>query len=104
MTIRHLASAALLAIHLAALPIAAGRSLAQEPAPAAEPAISRGDARRIAIDNGLVRIEAIELEDGVWQIDGRDADDGEVELDIDATDGHVLRLERERPESAEIMR
>jgi uncharacterized membrane protein YkoI len=104
MTIRHLASAALLAVHLAALPIAAGPAVAEEPIQSTEPAISQGDARRIAIDNGVVRIETIELEDGIWQIDGRDTDDGEIELDVDASDGHVVRLERDRPESAEIMR
>lgn len=107
MTIRRIAAAALLALSLTPLP-ASAQSTTEPGTPEQflpdQPAISMGDARRIAIDNGMVRIEEIELDDGVWQLDGRDADDGEIEIEIDAKDGRVVRLQRDRPESAQIMR
>ncbi len=75
---------------------------AQTPAPIkpGEPAISMDDARRIANEHGLVRVEEIKLDDGKWEIEGRDAAGAEIEIDLRATDGMVIKMERDRPASA----
>src|SRR5690606_7668831 len=83
---------------------AAGTTLAgaQTPAPIqpAAPAISIEEARRIATENGVVRIEEIKLDDGKWEIEGRDSAGAEIELDLRASDGTVIKMERDRPASA----
>ena len=77
---------------------------AQAPSPAqirpSESIISMDDARRIARDNGVVRIEEIELDDGKWEIEGRDAAGAEIEIDLRATDGMIIKMERDRPAAA----
>ena len=80
----------------------AGGLLAQAPAPIrpGETAISMDDARRIAREHGLVRVEEIKLDDGRWEIEGRDGTGAEIEIDLRATDGTVLKMERDRPASA----
>jgi uncharacterized membrane protein YkoI len=101
MTLRDRTRATLLAAALA-LPLPA---LAQAPAPntpagAGAPAISMDEARRIANENGMVRIEEISLDDGKWEIEGRDAAGAEIEIDLRATDGTVIKMERDRPAAA----
>ena len=48
---------------------------AQAPAPIspAKPAVSMDQARRIAADHGVVRIEVIKLDDDKWKVEGRDS-------------------------------
>jgi len=84
--------------------MATAASQAQTPTPIRpeQPAISMDEARRIAIDNGVVRIEEIELDDGTWEIDGRDSAGAEIEVDLRASDGMVIRIDRDRPAAAEI--
>lgn len=103
MTLRDRTRATLLAAALA-LPLPA---LAQAPAPntpagAGAPAISMDEARRIANENGMVRIEEISLDDGKWEIEGRDAAGAEIEIDLRATDGTVIKMERDRPAAADV--
>jgi uncharacterized membrane protein YkoI len=90
------------AVLLAALLALPTGALAQAPAPVRpdRPAISMDEARRIANDNGMVRIEEIELDDGRWEIEGRDAAGAEIEIDLSAADGTVLKMERDRPATA----
>ncbi|TCR61825.1 PepSY domain-containing protein [Bosea sp. BK604] len=69
-------------------------STAGEPTQIAKPSHIRIDerqARRIAWDYGIVRIEEIALAGGRWEIAGRDDEDGELALDIDAHSGKVSR-------------
>lgn len=75
----------------------------QPPAPIEprEPAISMDDARRIAKEHGVVRIEEIELDDGKWEIEGRDSAGAEIEIDLRAHDGAVIKMERDRPAAAQ---
>ena len=82
----------------------AGIATAQTPAPITPqaPPISMDQARRIAQDNGMMRVEEIELDAGVWQVDGRDSAGATIEINLRATDGAVIKLERERPASAAI--
>jgi hypothetical protein len=48
----------------------------------------------------VVRIEEIKLDDGKWEIEGRDSAGAEIELDLRASDGTVIKMERDRPASA----
>ncbi len=100
MTLRTRTRAILLAAAFA-LPLPA-LAQTQAPAPASPgaPAISIDEARRIATENGVVRIEEISLDDGKWEIEGRDAAGAEIEIDLRATDGTVIKMERDRPASA----
>lgn len=74
----------------------------QAPAPIqpSEPGISMDDARRIANDHGLVRVEQIKLDDGKWEIEGRDSTGAAIEIKLRANDGTVIKMERDRPASA----
>ncbi|PTM42252.1 hypothetical protein [Bosea sp. 124] len=60
------ATCAMLLSALLAMPTAGINAQTQSPAPIqpGEPAISMDDARRIANEHGLVRIEEIKLDDG----------------------------------------
>jgi uncharacterized membrane protein YkoI len=111
MTSRKTASALTLAA-LLALPatIAAAQTSvpppAQSPAPAqpGAPAISMEHARRIASENGVVRIEEIKLDDGKWEIEGRDSAGAQIEINLRASDGVIIKIERDRPVSAGVAR
>jgi uncharacterized membrane protein YkoI len=59
------------------------------------PAISIEQATKIARDRGLVMIRDIELDDGKWEIEGRNRAGEERELHVDATSGKVTRDERD---------
>jgi uncharacterized membrane protein YkoI len=87
---------------LLAMPTTLVHAQAQSPAPIrpGESAISMDDARRIAAENGVVRIEEIKLDDGKWVIEGRDSTGAGIEIDLRATDGMVIKMERDRPASA----
>lgn len=98
MTLRTTASAIVLST-LLALPASLTQAQPASDRPAG-PAISMDDARRIANDNGMVRVEQIELDDGKWEIEGRDAVGAEIEIDLRATDGMVIKMERDRPAAA----
>lgn len=80
----------------------AGMALAQAPAPTSPQVapISLDQARRIAQENGMMRIDEIELDDGIWEVDGRDSAGAKIEIDLRATDGFVVKMERERPAAA----
>ena len=77
-----------------------GAAAQQQAAPGAGPAISLDQARRIAADHGVVRIHEIELDDGLWEIEGRDAAGAEIELDLRASDGSVVKIRQERAPTA----
>lgn len=101
MTIRTATRALLLSAVLGA---PAGLTYAQAPAQApikpGDQAITMDDARRIAKEHGLVRVEEIKLDDGKWEIEGRDVTGAEIEIDLRASDGMVIKMERDRPASA----
>lgn len=63
--------------------------------------ITMEQARRIAGENGAMRIEEIKLDAGVWEIEGRDNAGAEIEMDVRASDGAVIKIERDRPTTAE---
>ncbi len=88
------------AASLVALAFSAPLAISSAQAQTGAPAISMDQARRIATEHGVVRIEEIELDDGTWEIEGRDAARAEIELDLRASDGMVIKLERDRPAAA----
>lgn len=90
----------------AAFSLPTGHAGAQAPAPTGpgEPAITMDDARRIAAEHGLVRIEEIRLDSGHWEIEGRDAAGADIDIVLRAGDGAIIRIERERPASALLQR
>jgi uncharacterized membrane protein YkoI len=52
--------------------------------------------RDIALDYGVDRIESIELNTftGRWELEGTDFTDRDVDMEIDANTGAVIRVER----------
>jgi hypothetical protein len=68
--------------------------LAPSPAPAQVYFVSSADAQAIAAQNGVVAINRLRLDDGVWKIEGRDVTGRYVYMRIDPRTGDVLRLER----------
>lgn len=57
--------------------------------------VTEEQARKIAADRGIVRITEIERDDGKWEIEGRDAQGREIEIDIHGQTGEVVKFERD---------
>lgn len=58
--------------------------------------IKHARAIEIAKAQGLVTLREIDLEDhGEWELEGRDAAGREIEVDISARDGVVMKLDRD---------
>lgn len=57
--------------------------------------ITAEDAIRIARENGVATVTEVDRDGGKWEIEGRDAEGREIEVDIDATSGAVLKVERD---------
>jgi hypothetical protein len=64
------------------------------PAPAQVYFVSSADAQAIAAQNGLIAIERLRLDEGVWKVEGRDVTGRYVHMRIDPSTGDVLRLDR----------
>lgn len=86
-TVPALAAAALIASGLAAH--------SQAPAAPAQQAIPIDRAMKIAGENGMVQITKVELDDGEWELEGRDSAGGKIEIDLRATDGSVVKIEKD---------
>ncbi len=57
--------------------------------------VTMGEARDIAHDAGVAEIDEIELDDGVWEIDGRDRKGNDVEIEIDRITGEIVKAKRD---------
>ena len=77
-----------------------GPAAAEQPEPGR--GISMDDARRIAREHGMVRVQEIEFDSGdaVWELEGHDETGAAIELKLDARDGALVEIERSRPASA----
>ncbi|TCT08348.1 YpeB-like protein with putative protease inhibitory function [Tepidamorphus gemmatus] len=53
------------------------------------------EAIRIARENGVVTVTDVDRDMSKWEVEGRAADGREIEVDIDATSGAVLKVERD---------
>jgi uncharacterized membrane protein YkoI len=64
-------------------------------APATAGPLSIDDVRAMAFDKGIVKIEEVELDDGIWEIEGYGSDGHEIEMKVDAASGAIVKLERD---------
>ena len=73
-----------------------GLGLALPALPAgAQKSVTVEDVRTIALDKGIVEIKEIELDDGVWEVEGWDPDGRKVEMDVDARTGAVIKIRQD---------
>ena len=42
-----------------------------------------------------MKIEEVDLDDGIWEVEGIDASGQEIEMKIDARTGQIIKLERD---------
>jgi uncharacterized membrane protein YkoI len=76
------------------IPAVLALSLALVTPAVAEP-VSIEDVRALAFDKGIVKIEEVELDDGVWEVEGYDANGREIEMKVDGASGQIVKLERD---------
>jgi uncharacterized membrane protein YkoI len=65
------------------------------PAPPLAARLTIDDVRNMAFEKGIVKIEEVELDDGIWEIEGWDAGGHEIEMKVDAFSGEILKLKRD---------
>jgi uncharacterized membrane protein YkoI len=53
------------------------------------------EVRAMAFDRGIVRLKEIELDDGIWEVEGRDANGREIEMEVEARTGRIIKLRRD---------
>ena len=49
----------------------------------------------MAFDKGIVKIEEVELDDGIWEVEGNDASGHEIEMKVEAASGAIIKLKRD---------
>ena len=63
--------------------------------PAAAGPVSIDDVRAMAFEKGIVKIEEVELDDGMWEVEGFDTNGHEIEMKVDAASGQIIKFERD---------
>jgi hypothetical protein len=63
--------------------------------PASAGSMDIEDVRALAFDKGIVKLEEVELDDGVWDVEGLDESGHEIEMSVDAVSGEIIKLERD---------
>jgi len=63
--------------------------------PAAAETLTIDDVRALAFEKGIVKIEEVELDDGIWEVEGHDASGHEIEMEVEAASGKITKLERD---------
>lgn len=76
------------------IPTVLAMSLASAVPAAAEP-LGIEDVRALAFEKGIVTIEEVELDDGIWEVEGRDSSGHEIEMRVQAASGNIIKLERD---------
>ena len=61
---------------------------------AGTPQIQFDDARKIASDNGIASITKNQRDDGKWEVKGPDAAGRRHEIEIDARNGKIVKMEK----------
>lgn len=51
--------------------------------------------RDMAFDRGIVSLDEIELDDGIWEVEGEDEFGQEIEMEVDARTGRILKMKRD---------
>ena len=52
------------------------------------------DVRAMAFAKGISTIKEIELDDGIWEVEGRDASGHRIEMEADAASGEIVKMRR----------
>jgi uncharacterized membrane protein YkoI len=65
--------------------------------PAAAEPVNIDQVRAMAFDRGIVRIEEIDLKrrKGIWEIEGRDERGNEIEMEVEAATGRIIKMRRD---------
>ena len=63
--------------------------------PAGAQPVTIEDVRLMAFDKGIVKIEEVELDDGIWEVEGEDETGHEIEMKVEARTGRIIKLERD---------
>jgi uncharacterized membrane protein YkoI len=71
-----------LVVSLGALPALAAKRLTVD------------DVRDMAFAKGVVTIKEIELDDGIWEVEGRDVGGRKIEIEVDARSGEIVKIKR----------
>jgi hypothetical protein len=50
--------------------------------------------RNMAFDRDVVTIKEIEVDDGIWEVQGRDAGGHKIEMKVDALSGEIVKMRR----------
>lgn len=57
--------------------------------------ISMEQARKLAADKGMTTVTEAEYDDGKWELEGRDASNRKMEIDLDGETGAVTKMEKD---------
>jgi len=57
--------------------------------------ISMEQAKKLAADNGMTTVTEAEYDDGKWELEGRDASNRKLEIDLDGNTGAIVKMERD---------
>ena len=71
-----------------------GLSAAALPADAGAQHLTIDDVRNMAFERGVVTIKEIELDHGLWEVEGRDAGGHKIEMKVDASSGEIVKMRR----------
>ena len=52
------------------------------------------DVRNMALARGVATIKEIELDHGIWEVQGRDARGHKIEMKVDALSGEIVKMRR----------
>ncbi len=63
--------------------------------PAAAQPVDIEDVRAMAFDKGIVQIKEVELDDGIWEVEGYDPSGHEIKMKVDARSGAIVKLKRD---------
>jgi len=64
------------------------------PAAAGAQHLTIDDVRNMALARGVVTIKEIELDHGIWEVQGRDAGGHKIEMKVDALSGEIVKMRR----------
>lgn len=63
--------------------------------PAAAGYVDIETVRAMAFDRGIVSLDEIELDDGIWEVEGEDEYGHEIEMEVDARSGRIIKMKRD---------
>ncbi|HEU0017566.1 MAG TPA: PepSY domain-containing protein [Methyloceanibacter sp.] len=69
-------------------------SAATLPAAAEADRLTLEDVRAMAFDKGIATIKEIELDDGIWEVEGRDDRGHKFKMKVDARSGEIVKMRR----------